>query len=73
MRQTGAMELDQRTFNLAAAVISAVAAAVSLGSALFGRNKGNGAVLPALLGLAGATAWVVSAKQELDRSHAEPS
>ena len=33
------MEIDQRTLNLAAAAISAAASLVSLGSALFGRNK----------------------------------
>jgi len=65
------MEIDQRTLNLAAAAISAAASLVSLGSALFGRNKGKGALIPSLLGLIGSITWVLSAKQELDRHNAE--
>jgi hypothetical protein len=62
------MNLDRRTLNLAAASLSAVASLIGLGSALFGRNKGSGAVTPSLLGLAGSVAWVLSALDDLDRS-----
>jgi hypothetical protein len=62
------MNLDKRTLNLAAASLSAGASLIGLGSALFGRNKGSGAVTPSLLGLAGSVAWVLSALDELDQA-----
>ena len=62
------MNLDKRTLNLAAAALSAVASLIGLGSALFGRNKGSGAVTPSLLGLAGSIAWVLSALDDLDQA-----
>lgn len=55
------MQLDKRTLNLAAAALSTLAAVIGLGSALFGKNKGTGAVLPSLIGLAGSAAWLGSA------------
>ena len=62
------MTLDKRTLNLAAASLSAGASLIGLGSALFGRNKGSGAVTPSLLGLAGSIAWVLSALDDLERT-----
>ncbi len=59
------MQLDQRTLNLAAAVLCGIGAGIGLMSALFGRNRGNGAVLPSLLGVIGSAAWAVSAAQDL--------
>jgi hypothetical protein len=59
------MQLDQRTLNLAAAVLCGIGAGVGLMSALFGRNRGNGAVLPSLLGVIGSAAWAMSAVQDL--------
>ena len=62
------MDLDRRTLNLAAASLSGVASLVALLSALFGRNRGNGAVLPSLLGTVGSVAWAMSALQELQEA-----
>lgn len=59
------MQLDQRTLNLAAAVLCGIGAGVGLMSALFGRNRGTGAVLPSLFGLIGSAAWAMSAAQDL--------
>ena len=47
------MDLDKRTLNLAAAVLCGLGSAIALLSALFGRNRGSGAVLPSLLGAIG--------------------
>lgn len=58
------MQLDKRTLNLAAAGLSTLAAVIGLGSALFGKNKGTGALLPSLIGLAGSAAWLGSALDE---------
>ena len=58
------MQLDKRTLNLAAAALSSLAAVIGLGSALFGKNKGSGAVLPSLIGLAGSAAWFGSALED---------
>ena len=58
------MQLDKRTLNLAAAGLSTLAALIGLGSALFGKNKGTGAFLPSLIGLAGSAAWLGSALDE---------
>ena len=60
------MQLDKRTLNLAAAALSTLAAAIGLGSALFGKNKGTGATLPSLVGLAGSAAWLGSALREYE-------
>ena len=60
------MDLDKNTLNLAAATLSAIGAVVALCSALFGRNKGSGAVLPSLLGVAGSVAWIMSALRDVD-------
>jgi len=67
------MNLDKHTLNLAAAALSAVGALVSLGSALFGRNRGTGAVIPSLLGLAGSAAWVMSALHDVQDATPEPA
>lgn len=58
------MQLDKRTLNLAAAGLSTLASVIGLGSALFGKNKGTGALLPSLIGLAGSVAWLGSALDE---------
>lgn len=62
------MDLDQRTLNLAAAVLCGVGSVIALLSALFGRNRGSGAVLPALLGTVGSAAWAMSAVQDLQEA-----
>ena len=67
------MNLDKRTLNLAAAGLSTFGSLVSLGSALFGKAKGTGALLPALLGVAGSTAWLMSALGELDDADELPT
>ncbi|MCB0967393.1 MAG: hypothetical protein KDB37_11205 [Ilumatobacter sp.] len=59
------MPLDKHTLNLAAAALSTLAAVIGLGSALFGKNKGSGGVLPALIGLAGSAAWLGSALDDM--------
>lgn len=59
------MDLDRRTLDLVAATLSGIAGAIALLSALFGRNRGNGAALPSLLGVVGSVAWVMSALREL--------
>lgn len=65
------MNLDKQTLNLAAAALSTLAAVIGLGSALFGKNKGSGAVLPSLIGLAGSAAWLGSALDEYQDDDAE--
>jgi hypothetical protein len=65
------MPLDTRTLNLAAAVLCGVGSGIGLCSALFGRNRGNGVVLPSLLGLVGSAAWAVSALQDLQADDSE--
>jgi CHASE2 domain-containing sensor protein len=67
------MNLDKHTLNLAAAALSAVGALVGLGSALFGRNKGTGSVIPSLLGVAGSVAWVMSALHDVQDERPEPA
>lgn len=62
------MNLDRRTLNLAAACLSGVGSAIALLSALFGRNRGSGAVLPSLLGVVGSAAWAMSALQDLQEA-----
>lgn len=59
------MNIDKRTLNLAAAVLSTVAAAISLLSALFGRARGTGVLIPSALGAVGSAAWLMSAMQEM--------
>lgn len=59
------MDLDQRTLNLAAASLCGIGSVIALLSALFGRNRGSGAVLPSLLGTIGSAAWAMSALQDL--------
>jgi hypothetical protein len=58
------MDLDRRTLDLAAASLCGIGSAISLLSALFGRNRGNGAVLPSLLGAVGSVAWAMSALRD---------
>ena len=60
------MELDQRTLNLAAAVLCGLGSGISLLSALFGRGRGSGSVVPSLLGVIGSAAWAMSAYADLD-------
>lgn len=60
------MDIDKRTLNVAAALLCGIGSGVSLLSALFGRNRGSGAVLPSLLGLIGAAAWAVASIQDIE-------
>ena len=65
------MDLDKRTLNLAAAVLCGLGSGIALLSALFGRNRGGGAVLPSLLGVVGSAAWAMSAMEDLNESAAD--
>ena len=67
------MSPDKRTLNLAAAVLCGVGSGISLMSALFGRNRGGGAVLPSLLGLAGSIAWAVDERCAPGKSASSPT
>ena len=62
------MDLDKRTLNLAAAVLCGLGSGIALLSAVFGRNRGSGAVLPSLLGAVGSAAWAMSAMADLNES-----
>ncbi len=64
------MDLDKRTLNLAAAVLCGLGSGVALLSALFGRSRGSGAVLPSLLGAVGSAAWAMSALADLQDDEA---
>ena len=64
------MSPDKHTLNLAAAVLCGIGSGIALLSALFGRNRGGGAVLPSLLGLAGSVAWAMSAYEDLSAHEA---
>lgn len=59
------MDLDKGTLNLAAAVLCGLGSVIALLSALFGRNRGGGTVLPSLLGAVGSAAWAMSALADL--------
>ena len=65
------MPLDKRTLNLAAAALSTLASVIGLGSALFGKSKGSGSLLPSLIGLAGSAAWLGSALDEYQGDDAD--
>jgi hypothetical protein len=65
------MDIDKRTLNLVAAVTCGLGSGVALLSALFGRNRGGGAVLPSLLGVVGSTAWAMSALQEMQEGETD--
>ena len=63
--------MDKQTLNLVAAITCGLGSAVALCSALFGRSRGSGAVLPSLLGVAGSAAWALSAFQDLQEGEAD--
>lgn len=65
------MDLDKRSLNLAAAVLCLAGSGVGLLSALFGRSRGSGAVLPSLLGVVGAAAWAASALQDVQEAETD--
>jgi len=65
------MDIDRQTLNLAAAATCGVGSGIALMSALFGRSRGSGSVLPSLLGVVGATAWAMSALQEMQEGETD--
>jgi hypothetical protein len=65
------MDIDKQTLNLIAAVTCGVGSGIALLSALFGRNRGSGAVLPSLLGVVGSAAWAASALQEMQEGETD--
>ena len=62
------MQIDKHRLNFAAAVLCGLGSGIALMSALFGRNRGSGAVLPALLGAVGSASWAMSAYADLQEA-----
>ena len=65
------MDIDKRKLNLVAAVTCGAGSGIALLSALFGRSRGSGTVLPSLLGVVGSAAWAMSALQEMQEGETD--